>query len=399
MKKEGINMKKKLTIAISLLIMALGFTTIAQAHWADDYVGHAVSSQWITPDQAADPDAVMSYEEFITMMVKADKIYNPDEELTEELIINDISDTNMFSNGVFNSAVKHGIIYQENYDRGMMQPYREMNRGDMSVLLCRMMGYSYEANNIDMSNTEQAFADQYDMEDWLQRFMYVCSKYGLIEGDENGYANFHNGVTVGEASALLCRAIDEMTQGIVDGATVYQRNYEEPLELKYPVQIIGDFVYLSTEDIFANLHDPSAPGDTAEPPKYNPEIIHNPEQCILTYADSVLREFSTWGSRTYYHVKLIYTAGFNSVYGEKIYDYNSPRPGKYQYLINSDDIPKENITPRMLYGTVMIPVLCINKSAYPQLDICVPRPGLSYDESDKKLTITNGLDNFLYDFR
>ena len=181
-----------------------------------------------------------------------------------------------------------------------------------------------------------------DYPDWLQGYLTMTEKTGVIEGYPDGSFRGENTATRAEALTIVSRVMEEMEQSIDDSAEIYatvkrynsdeEREYwKEPVlqELSVPLLKIGGVFYADGRDLYkiSEKNCTNGVGDSLNPIR---RIRWWPEEQKMRYAID-------WHTTEY-------TAGNSQM---------------RDIVVNSEDWGTDIYdiaAPKMLYGHLMIPV-------------------------------------------
>ena len=308
------------------------------------------------------PEDTITYEQLIIMVCEAfdikpgscfaNSITNRLVQVQTSASFSDTYESDLEKRGYLKTALDFGLLIPTDYFDNQLLPFRPAARSDAVTLITRGLGLVYPAG-LDLTNGEIPFADWETIPDWQKGYASVLKQEGVLLDE---YARLGDVITLGELAELLCRAYDEMTEGVdTEIRLVLQRKLyipekskkeiiNVPTEIQMPIQIVDNVVYVPARPMYW-LYDHSHGYWTADN-----------QCCRVSYGLGFF--------------VINYVAGYNG-FKKDYEEYN----GLYDTRFRT----------RLLYGETMVPVLDLNTGEdYKQTDYVYEA---FYDAENKIVTV------------
>jgi|GEM_PF-546981 len=173
-----------------------------QGHWAEEMIKQAVIQGIISgyPDGSFQPEASITREEFIVMLVRALKLKGDQ----SQLLFKDTTEIGNWAKDSISLAVQAGIVI--GYADGTFRPNAEISRVEMSALLEAAMRIVY-GMNVETDN-ELTFTDSDNIPAWAKDAVVAVASNGLMTG--RGSNNFvpNEATTRAEAITVIMRLLE-----------------------------------------------------------------------------------------------------------------------------------------------------------------------------------------------
>lgn len=188
-------MKKKLTIIIALLLVAIFSINVGAAsfkdingHWAKNYIEGQANMGLLTgyPDGTFKPDKNLTNAEAITVINKLTRVFR-----TKDIHFTDVKSSDWYYNQ-YKIAVYTGFV-QDKHDKAY--PNKVISRGEIST----MLGLAY---GIEPNHSVELFKDV-DSNTLQGGYINALSALGVIKGYPDGTFKPNNALKRGEYSTLL----------------------------------------------------------------------------------------------------------------------------------------------------------------------------------------------------
>ncbi len=325
-------------------------------HWAAEYIGEGVEKSWINgyPNGTFRPQNTITRAEFVKLILSAMKLtpgsenakyldalelMTKDDKPYDVTPLSDVKAHWVTTGGYMDIALKYGMVINAEYSGEKFQPDKAITRREIAVMAMRALGLVYPSKT---TKEKSNYSDATDYPDWLQGYLTMTEKTGVIEGYPDGSFRGENTATRAEALTIVSRVMEEMEQSIDDSAEIYatvkrynsdeEREYwKEPVpqELSVPLLKIGRVFYADGRDLYkiSEKNCTNGVGDSLNPIR---KIRWWPEEQKMRYAID-------WHTTEY-------TAGNSQM---------------RDIVVNSEDWGTDIYdiaAPKMLYGHLMIPV-------------------------------------------
>ena len=165
----------------------------------------------------------------------------------------DTHESDLEKRGYLHVALSFGLLIPTDYFDNQLLPFRPATRSDAVTLITRGLGLVYPAG-LDLTNGEIPFADWETIPDWQKGYASVLKQEGVLLDE---YARLGDVITLGELAELLCRAYDEMTEGVdkeISLILLKDEHLECPTEIVMPIQIVDEVIYVPARSVY-RLYD------------------------------------------------------------------------------------------------------------------------------------------------
>ncbi|URN96422.1 MAG: beta-N-acetylglucosaminidase domain-containing protein [Candidatus Pristimantibacillus lignocellulolyticus] len=173
-----------------------------QGHWAEEAINKAIVQGIVNgyPDGSFRPEASITRQEFIVMLVHALKLEGDQ----STLLFNDNTKISDWAKDEISLAVQAGIV--NGYADGTFRPNAQISRVEMSALLEAAMRIVY-GMNVETEN-ELTFTDNENIPAWAKEAVAVVASNGLMtgRGDNNFVPN--EATTRAEAITVIMRLLE-----------------------------------------------------------------------------------------------------------------------------------------------------------------------------------------------
>ena len=243
-------------------------------HWAAEYIGEGVEKSWINgyPNGTFRPQNTITRAEFVKLILSAMKL-TPGSENAKYLnkfefwiddfkpyeitLLSDVKSHWVTTGGYMDIALKYGMVINEEYNGGKFQPDKAITRREIAVMAMRALGLVDPSKNTE---EKSSYTDVADYPDWLQGYLTMTEKTGVIEGYPDGSFRGENTATRAEALTIVSHVMEEMEQGIDESTEIYAATYweggdspcGEQIEQKMSVLVIKEdgVIYADMLDLF-----------------------------------------------------------------------------------------------------------------------------------------------------
>lgn len=370
-------MRKKILIPAALLICFQLFSFDSKAispHWADEYISKAISKAWVdTPRSEFMPEQVTTRAEFLKILEKAvgltpgsnsDKLYAQASPVS--IPFTDTASHWVFTGGWLKTALNFGLVIHSDYQDNKFGPDLPITRRESIVMITRALGRVYPATQNTLGNAQ--FIDWNLIPSWANGYVRDMSDHRIVIGYPDGFVRVESNLTNAEAVTLICRAWDEMVQGVDPNIKVFISNsypkdnalYKiQQIDLPVPAQIIKGKLYLPLRAIYNNgymLYFSSYSHDL------NSGYRWYPQSQVLSFEYGVLHQFQAGNA----------LMGFQA----------NPLPFTGKFIDPGNLLASE---VRILYGELIVPLIDNGKPA--QLRKTYNN---TWDAGTKTLSITIG---------
>lgn len=193
-------------MTVSMLMTSTSFAseikmTDIQNHWGKSYIEALVEKGAITgyPDGTFKPDNKISFAEFLKIAVSA----VVDKEELKEVKGSELH----WVTGIYDLAIKKGIITSEEFVRTEETFNSSITREDMALILIRLNELIKQEEAADTTNTKQLINDINTVAKNREYYVLQAYQKGLITGKGNGFDSKGN-TTRAEASTVIIRLTD-----------------------------------------------------------------------------------------------------------------------------------------------------------------------------------------------
>lgn len=172
------------------------FTDVS-GHWADKDISTAVEKGFVTgyPDGTFQPDDTVTRAEFITMLVRANKLEKSDKKL-------DFSDvTNHWALDNIIIATSNGFV--SGYTDGTFKPNSVTTRQEVAKIVASLKGLS----DTDDTEITLPFNDVKDISPWALPYVNQVYKAKIMIGDNNNFNPLAN-ITRAQAVVTVLRCMN-----------------------------------------------------------------------------------------------------------------------------------------------------------------------------------------------
>lgn len=199
-----------LLVAISVTVVgaipvyasrSASFLDVPENHWAYAVVEELYDKGVINgmPDGTFNPQGEVTAEQFIKMLVIATGKHTAKSDVPE--LFADVSDAN-WSQAYIYSAVQAGIVRTDEYEHGLFEPARPVDRGTVAVWIKRAVGIT--------DTSAECFSDVHDSA--VSESVVTLRALGITTGYEDGTYRPGNTLTRAESAAFIKRATDIIEQ-------------------------------------------------------------------------------------------------------------------------------------------------------------------------------------------
>lgn len=259
-----------LTVMISAASADAGvqrFTDVRPGEWYYETVNAGADAGFVSGygDGTFHPNADVTRAEFTKMLLAAAHL-TPDSSTANYLhetssyyrlggSPTDMDGQWLTAQGWTQVALDFGLILPSDYPDGAFLPNQPTTRCEAAVMVVRMLGLTYPAQN--STEEELPFTDADTIEPSLRGYVLQAAAAGVLEGYPDG--SFQGGKTISRAEAvsMIIRALSYMEQGIDPDIRAYAEEHRssdgDPLQieisLSVPAQVIDGTVYLPARDV------------------------------------------------------------------------------------------------------------------------------------------------------
>ena len=322
-------------------------------HWASEYIAEGAEKNWINgyPDGTFRPQNTITRAEFVKLILSAMKL-TPGSDNAEYLNefeywiddfkpyeitpLSDVKNHWITTSGYMDIALKYGMVINEEYSGGKFQPDKAITRREIAVMAMRALGLVYPSKTTE---EKSSYSDAADYPDWLQGYLTMTEKTGVIEGYPDGAFRGENTATRAEALTIVSRVMKEMEKGIDESTEIYAITrwegnvypWDEQIKQEMSVPVIKEdgVIYADMLDLF-EISEKLIPKNEI---KY--KIWYPHEQALRIQVDS-----------TYHDYK--FCAGYDKA---------------VQLDVPFDQL-SDIAAPKILYGHLMIPLYDDNKAIH-----------------------------------
>ena len=243
-------------------------------HWASEYIAEGAEKNWINgyPDGTFRPQNTITRAEFVKLILSAMKL-TPGSDNAEYLNefeywiddfkpyeitpLSDVKNHWITTSGYMDIALKYGMVIKEEYSGGKFQPDKAITRREIAVMAMRALGLVYPSKTTE---EKSSYSDAADYPDWLQGYLTMTEKTGVIEGYPDGAFRGENTATRAEALTIVSRVMKEMEKGIDESTEIYAITrwegnvypWDEQIKQEMSVPVIKEdgVIYADMLDLF-----------------------------------------------------------------------------------------------------------------------------------------------------
>lgn len=328
------------------------FSDIA-GHWASEYIAEGTEKNWVNgyPDGTFRPQNTITRAEFVKLILSAMKLtpgsdnaeflnevefHKAKYEPYEITLLSDVKNHWVTTSGYMDIALKYGMVIKEEYSGERFQPDKAITRREIAVMAMRALGLVYPSKTTE---EKSSYSDAADYPDWMQGYLAMTEKTGVIEGYPDGSFRGENTATRAEALTIVSRVMKEMEKGIDESTEIYATDWQHANENLWDEQNKQEFsisrikedgvIYADMLELF-KLSEKLIPKNEI---KY--KIWYPHEQALRIQVDS-----------TYHDYK--FCAGYDKA---------------IQLDVPFDQL-SDIAAPKILYGHLMIPLYDDNKAMH-----------------------------------
>ena len=167
-------------------------------HWAKVYIEKMYEAGVVNgnDDGTFAPDATVTREAFITMLVRALGL----ELVTDNSVFTDVNENDWFAPFV-NTAYKNNIV--SGISETEFGVTRNISRQDMCVMV-----YNAFKEKLENSKTDTVFADDESISDYAKAAVYALKESGIVDGRDNNNFVPSGTATRAEAAKIICSIME-----------------------------------------------------------------------------------------------------------------------------------------------------------------------------------------------